>query len=44
MEVFMKVLEPLIEVATPKLDAKHVRMFDIGFPVKKHLRRLLECE
>ncbi len=44
MEVFMEVLEPLVEVATCELDAEHVHNFDINFHVKKHSMRLLDCE
>jgi hypothetical protein len=44
MEVFTKVLEPLVEVATPKLNVKHVHSFDIDFLVKKHSKRLLDYE
>jgi hypothetical protein len=44
MEVFMEVLEPLVEVAIPKFDTKHVHNFDIDFPIKKRLRRLLDYQ
>jgi len=44
MEVFMKVLELLVEVATPKVDTKHVHSFDIDFLVKKRSRRFLNYE
>ncbi len=44
MEVFMKVLKPLVEVATPKPNVKHVHNFDIDFLVKKHFKRLLDCD
>jgi hypothetical protein len=44
MEVFIEVLELLVEVAMPELDAEHVHSFDIDYPVKKHSKRLLECE
>jgi hypothetical protein len=44
MEVFMEVLEPLIEVAMPTPDAKHVHNFDIDSLVKKHSKRLLVYE
>jgi hypothetical protein len=44
MEVFTKVLEPLIEVATLKLDTKHVHSFNIISLVNKHSRMLLDYE
>jgi hypothetical protein len=44
MEVFTKVLEPFVEVATPKLDTKHVHNFDIDFIVKKRSKRFLDYE
>ncbi len=44
MEVFMEVLEPLIEVAMPKPNAKHVHNFAIDSLVKKHSKRLLDYE
>jgi hypothetical protein len=44
MEVFMEVLEPLVEVAMFKLDAKHVHNFDLNFFVKKRSRRLFDYE
>jgi hypothetical protein len=44
MDVFTKVLEPLVEVATPELDAKHVHSFYIVSLVKKHSRTLLDYE
>jgi hypothetical protein len=44
MEVFTKVLEPLIEMATLEFDVKHVHSFDIDFPVKKCSKRLFDCE
>jgi hypothetical protein len=44
MEVFMEVLEPLIEVAMPKPNANHVHNFDIDSLVKKHSKRLLDYE
>ncbi len=44
MEVFKEVLEPLIKMAMPKLDAWHVHNFNIDSPVNKHLRRLFDCD
>jgi hypothetical protein len=44
MEVFIEVLEPFVEVAMPKPNAKHVHNFDIDSPIKKRLRRLLDYE
>ncbi len=44
MEVFMEVLEPLVELAMLKLDAEHVHNFDINFFVKKRSRRLFDYE
>jgi len=44
MEVFMEVLEPFVEVAMVKPNIKHVHSFNIDSHVKKHLRRLLDCE
>jgi hypothetical protein len=44
MEVFMEVLELLIEVAMPELNANHVHSFDIDFPVEKRSKRLLDYE
>jgi hypothetical protein len=44
MEVFTKVLKPLIEVATTEADIEHVHSFDIDFPIKKRLRRLFDYE
>jgi hypothetical protein len=44
MEVFKKVLKPLIEMAMPKPDAEHVHNFNIDFPFKKHFKRLSDCE
>jgi hypothetical protein len=44
MEVFTKGREPLVEVATPKLDIKHVHSFSIDFPIKKRSKRLLDYE
>ncbi len=44
MEVFAKVLEPLIEVATPEPNAKHVHSFDIDSPIKKCSKRLFDYE
>jgi hypothetical protein len=35
MEVLIKVLEPFVKVAMPKLDVKHVHSFNIDFPIKK---------
>ncbi len=40
MEVFTKVLEPLIEVVMPKLDVKHIHNFEIDSPIKKRSKRL----
>jgi hypothetical protein len=42
MVVLIEVLEPLIEVAMLEPNFKHVHSFDIDFPIKKHLRRLLD--
>ncbi len=44
MEVFMEVLEPFVEVAMPKVDAEHVHNFNIDSLVKKHSKRLFDCE
>jgi hypothetical protein len=44
MEVFMEVLEPLVEVAMLKLNANHDHNFNIDFPVKKLSKRLLDYE
>jgi hypothetical protein len=44
MEVLIEVLEPLVEVAMPELDAEHLHSFDIDFPIKKCSRRLLDYE
>jgi hypothetical protein len=44
MEVFTKVLEPLLEVAMPKLDAEHVHNFDIDSLIKKCSKRLFDYE
>ncbi len=44
MEVFTEVLEPLVEVATLEPNAEHVHNIDIDSLVKKHSRRLLDCE
>jgi hypothetical protein len=44
MEVFMEVLEPLVELAMLKLDAEHVHNFDINSFVKKCSRRLFDYE
>jgi hypothetical protein len=44
MEVFMEVLEPLVEIATPELDVEHVHRFNIDFVIKKHSRRLFDYE
>ncbi len=44
MEVFMEVLELLIEVAMFEFDTKHVHNFDIDSLVKKRFRRLLDYE
>jgi hypothetical protein len=44
MKVFTEVLEPFVEVAMPKLDAKHVHNFNIDSLVKKHSKRLFDCE
>jgi hypothetical protein len=44
MEVFTKVLEPLVEVSMPKPNTEHVHSFDIDSFVKKHSRRLLDYE
>jgi hypothetical protein len=42
MAVLIEVLEPRIEVAMLEPNLKHVHSFDIDFPIKKHLRRLLD--
>jgi hypothetical protein len=42
MEVLIEVLELFVEVAMPKPNVKHVHNFDIDFPIKKCLRRLLD--
>jgi hypothetical protein len=44
MEVFTKVLEPLVEMITPELDITHVHNFNIDFPIKKHSKRLFDYE
>jgi hypothetical protein len=44
MEVFMEALEPLVEVATPKLDIEHVHSFNIDSLVKKRSKRFLDYE
>jgi hypothetical protein len=44
MEVFTEVLEPFVEVATPKLDAEHVHNFNIDSPISKRSQRLLDYE
>ncbi len=41
MEVFKEVLEPLVKVATLKLDAEPVHIFNINFLVKKVLEGCL---
>jgi hypothetical protein len=42
MEVFLEVLEPLVEVATPDPKSKHIHSSNIDFLVKKCLKRLLD--
>jgi hypothetical protein len=44
MEVFMEVLEPFIEMAMLGPDAEHVHNFNIDSYVKKHFRRLFDCD
>jgi len=44
MEVFPKVLEPFVEVATFDPNSKHIHNFDIESFVMKCLRRLFDCE
>ncbi len=44
MEVFIQVLELLVEVAMPKPNTKHVHNFNINSLVKKHSKRLLDYE
>ncbi len=44
MEVFMKVLEPLVEVAAPKPNTEHVHNFNIDFLVKKRSKRFFDYE
>ncbi len=44
MEVSMKVLEPLVEVAAPKPDTEHVHNFNIDFLVKKCSKRFFDYE
>jgi hypothetical protein len=44
MEVFIEVLEPFVEVATPEPNVEHIHSFDIDSLVKKCSRRLLDCE
>jgi len=44
MEVFTKVLKPLVEVAMPEPNTKHVHSFHIDSPIKKCSRKLLEYE
>jgi hypothetical protein len=41
---FTEVLEPIIEVATLELDAKHVHSFDVDCLVKKRSKMLFDCE
>jgi hypothetical protein len=43
-EVFIKVLEPFIEVAMPKLDVEHIQSFEIDSPIKKCSKRLFDYE
>jgi hypothetical protein len=40
----MEVLKSLVEVAMFEPNTKHVHSFDIDFPIKKCLRRLLDYE
>jgi hypothetical protein len=42
MEVLIEVLEPFVEMAMPEPNVKHVHSFDIDFPIKKCLWRLLD--
>jgi hypothetical protein len=44
MEVFTKVLEPLIEVVMPKLDVEHIHSFEIDSLIKKRSKRLFAYE
>jgi hypothetical protein len=44
MEVFLKVLEFLVEVATPDPKFEHIHSFDIDYFIKKQSRRLFDYE
>jgi hypothetical protein len=44
VEVFTKVLEPLVEVATLELDVEHVHSFNIDSLDKKCSKRFLDYE
>jgi hypothetical protein len=44
MEVFTEVLKPLVEVAMPEPNTKHIHNFNINSLVKKCSKMLLDYE
>jgi hypothetical protein len=44
IQVFMNMLEPIVEVAILELDIEHVHNFDIDFPIKECFRKLFDNE